>query len=154
MVWDGLRSTYTLLCRGEDSGSFFGPQVVKGLRVLELGSGSGLLGLGCGLLGAREIVLTDLPCHVPRLLENARINDGALAASSVSVKVVSLEWGADDEVTEAAVGPPFDVVLACELLHWPALDLLSEDTIDLLGRTIRQTLLPGGHLIVGYVDFT
>lgn len=39
-------------------------------------------------------------------------------SSKPCIKVVELEWGSD--VTDFI---PFDIVIACEVLHWPALDL-------------------------------
>ena len=49
--------------------------------------------------------------------------DAALnvAATAVGVRAAALEWG--DSGAAAAVGRAFDVVVCCETLHWPALDL-------------------------------
>jgi methylase of polypeptide subunit release factors len=40
---------------------------VGGRRVMDLGSGTGLLGLVCAALGAARVVLTDVPQQLPLL---------------------------------------------------------------------------------------
>ncbi|OBA14946.1 uncharacterized protein OGAPODRAFT_9201 [Ogataea polymorpha] len=42
--------------------------------ILELGAGTGLVGIACGLLGYKDVVLTDLPEIVPNLKENILLN--------------------------------------------------------------------------------
>jgi len=39
------------------------------------------------------------------------------------VKAAELEWGDNDAIERVIAGRAFDVVLCCETLHWPALDL-------------------------------
>jgi predicted nicotinamide N-methyase len=53
-VWASAR----LLC---DFLTLHSASLVRGKRVLELGSGPGLCGLECGRLGAAAVMLTDLP---------------------------------------------------------------------------------------------
>jgi hypothetical protein len=45
---------------------------LHGLKVVELGAGTGLAGCVCGLLGAAKVVLTELPEALPLLERNAR----------------------------------------------------------------------------------
>lgn len=176
--------------------------LVRGRRVLELGAGTGLLGLGMALspLGAAEVVITDLPCHLPRLHANIALNmkKRANAANSLTpktactVRAVALPWGVSARETAAALAPSpppkesatttttstttarvpktreaaccckevkekevdvdaaavFDVVVACEVLHWPALDLWQPDTLPLLAATVRTTVKPGGAFLI------
>lgn len=49
---------------------------VKGRCVLELGSGTGLVGLACARLGAAAVVATDLLQALPVLVHNAEVNLG------------------------------------------------------------------------------
>ena len=42
--------------------------------VLELGAGSGLVGIACAVLGARHVVLTDLPYAIPLMQDNIKRN--------------------------------------------------------------------------------
>ena len=176
--------------------------VVRGKRVLELGAGSGLLGIGCAtaLLGAAEVVISDLACHLPRIRANIVLNAAALAPGPASpraperpgdgwassapaatassspspqtpeegnpcvVSAAVLPWTHDTKAISdaiAAAAQPsgggcasplhlFDVVVACEVLHWPALDLWQEDTVPLLAATVRATVRPGGLFLIGY----
>lgn len=51
---------------------------VKDKRVLELGSGCGLVGISAALLGAKEVVMTDLDYALPLMRQNVdrnQIND-------------------------------------------------------------------------------
>lgn len=69
---------------------------VKGERVLELGAGTGLAGLVAGLVGAREVVISDYPAQ--EVLDNIRANvkrnieerEGGIEGL---VRVEGHEWG-------------------------------------------------------------
>ena len=50
---------------------------VKNQRVLELGAGCGLVGIASGILGAKEVVMTDLPYALPLMRENVARNESA-----------------------------------------------------------------------------
>ncbi|KAJ1650677.1 hypothetical protein IWQ61_008579 [Dispira simplex] len=67
-------------------------RLVRGQPVLELGSGTGLVGIWCGLLGATSVTLSDYhPAVLDRLLGNVALNqppDG----SEPSTRVLALDW--------------------------------------------------------------
>lgn len=88
-----------------------------GGTVLDLGSGTGVVGLAAAASGAyRRVVLTDLLSVVPLLEANAHANSDALRAD---VHVLPLRWGcADDEERVRALGP-YDVVVGGDLLYRP-----------------------------------
>lgn len=69
---------------------------VQDLHVLELGSGTGLVGIISALAGAKKTVLTDHPC--PEILENIRKN---VEMNVVSRRQRSLLKQADSVTTEA-----------------------------------------------------
>ncbi|KAF4728892.1 hypothetical protein FOZ62_010399 [Perkinsus olseni] len=82
------------------------PDLVRGKRVLELGSGTGLGGISAALCGAQEVVLTDLPYATPLLRKSIELNGVA-----GRVKAEVLDWA----------NPPvghlgFDLVIASDII--------------------------------------
>ncbi|KAJ3092793.1 hypothetical protein HK102_002721 [Quaeritorhiza haematococci] len=94
--------------------------LVSGKRVLELGSGSGLLGYACASLGAKSVILTDgIAEVVERLRQNLLIQQGDWN-SCCSVRHVV--WDSVDGVT---VDPPpvedVDVVVCADVVYDPSI---------------------------------
>ncbi|XP_072969104.1 uncharacterized protein [Typha angustifolia] len=83
--------------------------VLRGRRVVELGSGCGLVGCIASLLGA-EVVLTDLPDRLKLLKKNVEANVGEGRAS-----VSELTWG-DDLDPEIAEHLP-EIVLGSDVIY-------------------------------------
>ena len=126
----------------EHSKSHFPSDYWAGKRVVELGSGTGALGLLVSKLGVSEVFLTDLPECCPLLEKNALAN-GCLAAGVITeadrgggvtletdeggghgrggverggvVRVAPLYWG---EAIPAVLeeGPPVDLIIGTDLL--------------------------------------
>lgn len=76
--------------------------------VLELGSGTGLCGILAAKLGARELVLTDLPELLPLLTRNAELN----GVSDVT-SVVALDWR--NEALPIGLPRGIDVILGSDI---------------------------------------
>lgn len=72
-------------------------RIEPGMRVLDLGTGSGILAIGAALLGAEAVGVDIDPAVIPRASENARINQ-----VQATIQLGSLE----------DVAGPFDLVVA------------------------------------------
>lgn len=101
VVWNCGRTLCSLMHRlPECRDGRFAP----GLRILELGCGTGVVGLACALRGA-SVTMTDLPEN----LDLARANAEANKVSS-GVVVQALSWGSPTTST-------FDVVIGSDCLY-------------------------------------
>jgi predicted O-methyltransferase YrrM len=83
---------------------------LKGKTVLELGSGTGAVGLYCSrCLDANHVTLTDLPDNLELLVQNRDINN----ISEEFVSIVSLDWESDDVPNEVKLG--YDLIIGSDL---------------------------------------
>lgn len=82
---------------------------IRNKRWIELGAGCGLLGQVLALLGAREVVLTDLPELVDNLRSQVRRNVG----DAKKVTVRELTWGKTDVSSWEA----FDAIIAGDVIY-------------------------------------
>lgn len=74
-------------------------------RVLELGSGTGLLGLAAAALWRAPVYLSDLPDIVPNLSVNAEANRSAIESFGGSLAIGALTWGgSEDEIDQELFG--------------------------------------------------
>lgn len=96
------------------------------LRLLELGSGTGLAGLAAAAALGADVTLSDLPHVVPNLLLNADSNAAAVASGGGRAAPRALRWGCREDVE----GLEFDLVMASDVvyhdhLYQPLLDTLA-----------------------------
>ena len=90
-------------------------KTVQGARVLELGSGTGAVGLFAAGCGASSVLLTDGDASLCSLAaDNAR--DNAALMPDATVTTTRYRWGGSVE----ALGGPFDLALASDLTYEPA----------------------------------
>ncbi|XP_057368238.1 protein N-lysine methyltransferase METTL21D-like [Daphnia carinata] len=87
---------------------------VKSRRILELGSGTGFVGLVAAALGG-DCLMTDLPEMVPlikrNLLKNTPLLQGAGSAKA-------FEWGSDISGLVSRTDKGFDIVLAADCIYY------------------------------------
>ncbi|KAF7723176.1 hypothetical protein EC973_002311 [Apophysomyces ossiformis] len=81
-------------------------------RVLELGTGTGMVGLVCGMLGAREVHVTD---YHPRVLENVAVNLNLNHSRAVVSKLDFIEVANDNSAEWK--DKKFDTIIASDLLY-------------------------------------
>ena len=83
-VWDGAM----LLARYIEKV----PNIVKNKRVVELGSGCGVVGIAAAICGCKEVVMTDLSYALPLMRENVDINRAAWNDKNVLVSCKECDW--------------------------------------------------------------
>jgi hypothetical protein len=72
--------------------------------VLEIGSGTGLLGLAAACIWRTSVVLTDLPEIVSNLQHNLELNQTVVKQRGGSVDSAVLVWGGADDESDARFG--------------------------------------------------
>ena len=82
------------------------------LSVLELGSGSGFLGISLFLLGARSVLLTDLPPALPLLSKNAQANSRLLDGITTYCQVSALDWSSSSSFDHT-----YDLVVCSDCIY-------------------------------------
>eukprot|EP00095_Tigriopus_kingsejongensis_P008412 maker-scaffold9_size846264-snap-gene-7.27 protein:Tk08412 transcript:maker-scaffold9_size846264-snap-gene-7.27-mRNA-1 annotation:"protein-lysine methyltransferase mettl21d-like" len=98
---------------------------LRGQAVVELGSGTGIVGLVAGALGAR-VVLSDLPEYIPLLEENIAKNRAHLPNA---VECRALTWGQSSEDLSKLIPSGVDFVLVSDCIYY-------EDAIQPLIATL------------------
>ncbi|KAM7207726.1 putative methyltransferase domain containing protein [Naviculisporaceae sp. PSN 640] len=71
------------------------------IEVLELGSGTGLLGLAAAASWQADVVLTDLPNIMPNLAYNADLNRKTIELHGGRIDTAPLTWGGEDDEVDA-----------------------------------------------------
>ncbi|CAK7197373.1 Protein-lysine N-methyltransferase rrg1 [Sporothrix eucalyptigena] len=88
------------------------PLLRQGLPVLELGAGTGLLGLAAAALWRADVVLSDLATIVPNLATNVERNSKIIQARGGRARAGVLQWGSTREENDPDNG---EVVINMEL---------------------------------------
>ncbi|TMW66775.1 hypothetical protein Poli38472_014087 [Pythium oligandrum] len=70
----------------------FGNGQLHGKRVLEVGAGTGLVGISAGLLGAEQVLLTDLAYTMDNLARNVELTGQHAQQIKARVQPVELDW--------------------------------------------------------------
>ncbi len=120
-VWDAGIVLAAHLRRGGEavlSGTGSAATAARDARraLLELGAGTGIVGLGAAASGGfSHVVMSDLPSVLPLIRRNVETNIGALRSD---VAVEPLRWHvADDASSLLAAHGPFDVIVGGDVLY-------------------------------------
>jgi ribosomal protein L11 methyltransferase len=112
---------------------------VTGARILDLGSGSGILAIAAARLGAARVVALDTdPLAVETTQANARRNSVARIVRALQGSIPTDPAGGPGRVTGRFAGP-FDLILA---------NLVSSMIIE-LALQLTAELRPGGRVVSG-----
>ncbi|KAF9592231.1 hypothetical protein IFM89_012807 [Coptis chinensis] len=120
VMWDSGVILAKFLEHAVDSGYL----LLQSKKIVELGSGCGLVGCVSALLGA-QVILTDLPDRLRLLRKNVEAN--VIAGGSASVR--ELIWG--DDLDTDLIDPQPDYVLASDVIY-------SEGAVADLLETLEQ----------------
>lgn len=102
-------------------------QLLDGKRVLELGSGNGVVGVLIEkAFDPSEICITDLDSHIKHIRHNITLN-----SCKQTTMGIPYDWTESMEVADPHLLAPFDVILALECVY-------REDLYIPLIRTIKQ----------------
>lgn len=85
------------------------------LRVLELGSGTGVVGIAAAALFGASVTVTDLPHVLPSMEFNVEANADVLKLHGGEVNVAALSWGNEEEME--AMGRDYDLVIGSDLVY-------------------------------------
>ncbi|XP_003441400.1 EEF1A lysine methyltransferase 3 [Oreochromis niloticus] len=85
---------------------------LRGKRVIELGAGTGVVGIVAARLGA-EVTLTDLPLALPQLDANVSANKPSSGWPSLPPTVLPLSWGED----HMNFSSDWDLVLCADIIY-------------------------------------
>lgn len=105
------------------------PETVKGLSVLDLGAGSGLVGIAAAHAGATKVIASDIDP-----------NAGAAIALNAAANGVSLQFHGGD--ITALDPPPVDLVAVGDLFYHPT---LARKVLRFLDRCLEKHI----HVLIG-----
>lgn len=120
------------------------------VSILELGAGTGLVGITAANVWKSPVVLTDLGPIVPGLAANIALNKQLLKEANTTATCGTLDWNNPDMLTlESGVTHPStdkaDVILAADTIY-------SEEHPELLSKVILEWLAPtkDARMIITY----
>ncbi|KAI1423241.1 putative methyltransferase-domain-containing protein [Xylaria sp. FL1777] len=106
----------------------------ESLKILELGSGTGLLGLAAATMWQADVVLSDLPDIMPNLDYNIEQNRATVERLGGSISSGVLIWGsATGNNAMFSPGNQFNIILAADGIY-------DDDHPDLLSSAIHEQL--------------
>ncbi|XP_034828438.1 protein N-lysine methyltransferase METTL21D-like [Maniola hyperantus] len=130
VVWDAslvLAKYLETMCQSK-------PDFLSGIRVLELGSGLGVVGLTAATLGA-QVTLTDLPEALPLLRLNIAENKSKIVSMGGYAIAESLVWGDKNSDIHKQ---EFDMIVLADCVYYEdAINPLLE-TLQCLNNTIKK----------------
>jgi predicted nicotinamide N-methyase len=122
--------------------------------ILELGSGTGLLGLAAAVIWKANVVLTDLPVIMENLEFNAKANQQIVYSLGGKISTAVFQWGGPDETVDARFRQQHQYSVSfvgfprryCRLLMSSKIVIVADPLYDdnhprLLAETIREQLI-------------
>lgn len=126
--WANIWGAAPVLCKHFED---FPEHHFQGKKVVEVGSGTGLVGIFVAQLGAK-VTLTDQRPALPLLAYNAKANN-------VECVVRELDWGEKPSINKEDV----DVIICSDCIY-------DEDLVEILAKTIAALARPDTEIYVAY----
>lgn len=116
---------------------------LKGKRTIELGSGTGLLGIVLSSLGCATTVVSDLSSAL------ALIQRNVLENGSLSVSVRELSWGDSTHISAvlAEFGPSFDLIIGTDIVYHQ-----ESFVLEALAQTVISLSSPSTVFMLAYEE--
>ncbi|WOH09947.1 hypothetical protein DCAR_0729408 [Daucus carota subsp. sativus] len=89
----------------------------KPLRILELGSGTGLVGIAAAAILGAHVTVTDLSRASPNLQFNVEANLKTIGVNGGHVEVAAMAWGNDEEMEAVKNKGEYDVIMGSDLVY-------------------------------------
>ena len=147
VIWDASRSllahvTHVRAQAGGDAAA----ELIAGRRVIEIGAGTGVVGLALARLGAKSVVMTDKASQLPLMERNVEHNrpGGDPSADIAPVHCAELCWGddwrheCDDSLSRRDA---FDTIICADCVYPDRPSGLATVLLDLLDLNPSATLL-------------
>ncbi|EKX38353.1 hypothetical protein GUITHDRAFT_115496 [Guillardia theta CCMP2712] len=151
VVWDGSIYLCELLGRGGSGG--LDP---SGLTIVEIGSGTGMLGILCWLSGAKRVIVCDVAEQLPLLQHNVVLN-GIEPCKGLSctreeekrcLHVKKCEWGVEEDCAEIVREGRIDLILAADVVYGQPRSVL----MKLLNSLRWLTSHKGGRIMMTWKE--
>ncbi|CAG8613557.1 10337_t:CDS:2, partial [Paraglomus brasilianum] len=103
-----------LLAKLISSGSSIPLTSLRSRSAMELGTGTGLVGLACATLGCPRVVLTD---YHPQVLSNAAYNIQLVQSLQSEILLHRLDWQEIAEGADKAIDETFDIIIGADIVY-------------------------------------
>uniref|UniRef100_K7MIT7 Methyltransferase small domain-containing protein n=1 Tax=Glycine max TaxID=3847 RepID=K7MIT7_SOYBN len=127
-----------------------GMLVLQGKKIVELGSGCGLVGCIAALLGS-EVIVTDLPDRLRLLRKNIETNMKHVSLRG-SVTATELTWGEDPD--PELIDPTPDFVIGSDVVYKTLMQLSGPNTTIFLAGELRNDAILEYFLEAAMDNFT
>ena len=153
VVWDASRTlvAHVTHLREQAGDTNADDELVAGRRILEIGAGTGVVGLALARLGAKSVVVTDKASQLPLIRRNLERNrpeccaDRCVLCDHVApITCAELCWGSSwqTECDPSLSGPDcFDTIVCADCVYPDRPSGLATVLLDLLALNPRATLL-------------
>lgn len=101
---------------------------VRTEKLLELGAGTGLVGISAACLWPVLVVLTDLPEIVPNLQRNLQLNADQVDRMGSSVQARTLDWSSESD-SPTTPDDKFKIIIAADPIYSPSHPMILVDAI-------------------------